>query len=183
MESFFSLPRSFPLTFPRCACAVFSRRRFRSLTNAPFGYASSQVSQLCKDYTLRNILVTTKNKDSWMFHSQIALDSETVKTYTMVSACFTTVHSTTHGLSSNTMALLASSQSTPQTRAVLQHDGPDHLGLCGSKLQASPLPHKPNIMCVKAYIIVSIPARELSNLMWDWGRRGEWDLFLNPQVR
>eukprot|EP01051_Picozoa_sp_SAG22_P010110 SAG22_NODE_889_length_6648_cov_6.695984_2_plen_242_part_00 len=86
------------------------------------------VKQLCKDYTLRNILVTTKNKDAWMFHNQVALGGEAVKTFTM----------------------------------------------------GSPLVHKPNMICGKAYITIDLPPRDLSNRMWDWSKRGDWDLLLNP---
>jgi hypothetical protein len=38
-----------------------------------------------KDYTLRNILVTTKNKDDWVFHKKASLGKCTCTCFTMQS--------------------------------------------------------------------------------------------------
>ena len=92
--------------------------------NAVVGVAS--VSTLCQDYALRNVLVTTKNNDTWMLHGKVALGYEQIRTFTM----------------------------------------------------PSPLVHKPNLLCTKAYWAAPVPPKVLAELMWDWNRRPQWDLLL-----
>jgi hypothetical protein len=45
---------------------------------------------------------------------------------------------------------------------------------------------KPNLLCVKSYATIEMPPSELGARMWNWSRRGEWDLLLpnrhNPAV-
>ena len=89
-------------------------------------FSTPTVTQLSKDFTLRNILVTTKNKDNWMFHKKHSLGNDVLKCFTM----------------------------------------------------QSPLPHKPNLLCVKAYATMEIPPRELgaiqgssrpsNGMAWRW---------------
>eukprot|EP01043_Picozoa_sp_COSAG02_P037616 COSAG02_NODE_2837_length_7921_cov_9.013552_2_plen_816_part_00 len=89
---------------------------------------------LTKDFVMKNILVTTKNKDGWLFHKSeaVGVKSSDVRSQGCEVKVFT---------------------------------------------MPSPLPHKPNMLCVKGYTVIDgVTPAEVDRRLWEPSTLTQWNL-------